>query len=211
MDSTPSSSIKLMEDNLASRQADAIEAGSILISLANSHKPSNDHQELEAAAIAMESMSKHHKTYSTGSLYSQPIHNNELALRTSANRFYILQHSVFATRFFRQHKKLPSSSSMSIHNLLSDDRPASSSSTQPESPDITPKHETPSYSLSSVERNSHAHYLASPPAVHKRPMDSGNYPVPNKRSSVGNNVDHSMPHRYAPVPEYDHPDSHSQS
>ncbi|KAJ2963096.1 hypothetical protein NQZ79_g1807 [Umbelopsis isabellina] len=167
MDPTTSTSPNLFEDNLASRQADAIEAGSILISLANSHKPSKDHQELEAAAIAMESMSKHPRNHSVGSLYSQPTHNNE-------------------------HKKRPSSSSsMSIHNLLSDDRPSASSSTQPESPDIKPM-ETPSYRTSGFsDRNCRGHYQASPPATYKRPMDNDNYPMPNKRSSISSSVDHS--------------------
>lgn len=87
MDPAPSTSPNLLEDNLASRQADAIEAGSILISLANSHKPSKDHQELEAAAIAMESMSKHHRNHSVGSHYSQPMHNHEV--RNIVNSFSI--------------------------------------------------------------------------------------------------------------------------
>lgn len=66
MDPVSSSSPPTLSDDYsASRQADTIEAGSILISLANSHKPSADKQELEAAAVAMESMSKHHhRTYS---------------------------------------------------------------------------------------------------------------------------------------------------
>jgi hypothetical protein len=66
MDPVSSSSPSTLSDDYsASRQADTIEAGSILISLANSHKPSTDKQELEAAAVAMESMSKHHhRTYS---------------------------------------------------------------------------------------------------------------------------------------------------
>lgn len=62
MDTLSSSSPS--DDYTASRQADTIEAGSILISLANSHKPpptTADKQELEAAAVAMESMSKYHQ------------------------------------------------------------------------------------------------------------------------------------------------------
>jgi hypothetical protein len=88
MDPVSSSSPPTLSDDYsASRQADTIEAGSILISLANSHKPSTDKQELEAAAVAMESMSKHHhRTYSLENRHHQtpiaPPHSMENEVQT---------------------------------------------------------------------------------------------------------------------------------
>lgn len=79
MDALTTSS-SFADDYSASRQADAIEAGSILISLANSHKPATagNKQELEA-------ISKHHRSYSSEdrhhSLATAP-HSNDHEVQT---------------------------------------------------------------------------------------------------------------------------------
>jgi hypothetical protein len=86
MDALTSSS-SFADDYSASRQADAIEAGSILISLANSHKPvaADNKQELEV-------IHKHHRSYSSEdrhhSLPAAP-HSNDHEVQTSNYSFFI--------------------------------------------------------------------------------------------------------------------------
>jgi hypothetical protein len=65
---TLTTSSSLSDDYTASRQADTIEAGSILISLANSHKPASADIKQE-----LESMPKHHSSYSLEDRHSLPL------------------------------------------------------------------------------------------------------------------------------------------
>lgn len=85
MDALATSS-SFADDYSASRQADAIEAGSILISLANSHKPAaaGNKQELEA-------IPKHHRTYSSEDRHhslATASHSNDQEVQTRRCSFF---------------------------------------------------------------------------------------------------------------------------
>ncbi|KAI8578826.1 hypothetical protein K450DRAFT_244714 [Umbelopsis ramanniana AG] len=158
---TLTTSSSFADDYSASRQADAIEAGSILISLANSHKPvaADNKQELEA-------ISKHHRSYSSEDRHHSPPtapHTND-----------------------HEHYRRP----MSIHNLLSDDR-----STQLDSPPLRPMHRR----RSSIEdQKAPVQYHSSPPIVHKRSLESEDYAMSMKRSSITRETrEYSIPPRYS--------------
>ncbi|CAO3696450.1 unnamed protein product [Umbelopsis ramanniana] len=81
---------------------------------------------------------------------------------------------------------------MSIHNLLSDDR---STIAQPESPPLRSMHRR----RSSVEdQKAPVHYHSSPPIAHKHSLESEDYAMSMKRSSITReNREYSIPQRYS--------------
>ncbi|KAH8556865.1 hypothetical protein BGW37DRAFT_474519 [Umbelopsis sp. PMI_123] len=174
---TLTTSSSLSDDYTASRQADTIEAGSILISLANSHKPASADIKQE-----LESMPKHHSSYSPEDRHSLPLpptapHSND--------------HELY---------RRP----MSIHNLLSDDR---STMTRPDSPQLRAMNRR---RPSIEDQKAPVQYHSSPPIIHKRSLESEDYNMPMKQSSIAREArEYSSHQRYSS--DYDRHSSNNTS